>query len=161
MTTRTRVAGGAQQLLAGLLLRVAGAGLLIASAGVHLDLYATGYRTIPAIGWLFLLQVITGFVIGLMVLATGRRLLAAAGALFALSTLGGYLLSVQVGLFGFVRYAPRLASRPGSWRCWRSRRWRCWRSRSVRRSGAFGSDTSGTARRSRRRRRRGTGEPAR
>jgi predicted lipoprotein with Yx(FWY)xxD motif len=83
------------------LLRVTGAGLLIASAGVHLDLYATGYRTIPTIGWLFLIQVIAGLALGLVVLATGRRELAAAGALFALLTLGGYLLSVQVGLFGF------------------------------------------------------------
>jgi hypothetical protein len=46
MTTQPRLAGGAQQLLARLLLRVTAAGLLIASAGVHLDLYATGYRTI-------------------------------------------------------------------------------------------------------------------
>jgi hypothetical protein len=25
---------------------------------IHLDLYLTGYRTIPTIGWLFLLKVI-------------------------------------------------------------------------------------------------------
>src|SRR5580704_8376728 len=84
-----------------LLLRIAGAGLLIATAAIHLDLYLTGYRTIPTIGWLFLLQVITGFLLAALVLATGSRLVAAAGAGFALSTLGGYLLSVQFGLFGF------------------------------------------------------------
>jgi predicted lipoprotein with Yx(FWY)xxD motif len=84
-----------------LLLRVTGAGLLIATAAIHLDLYLTGYRTIPTIGWLFLLQVIVGFAAGLLVLATGSRLAAAFGAAFALSTLGGYLLSVQFGLFGF------------------------------------------------------------
>jgi predicted lipoprotein with Yx(FWY)xxD motif len=84
-----------------LLLRVAGAGLLIATAAIHLDLYLTGYRTIPTIGWLFLLQVIVGFAAGLLVLATDSRLAAAFGAVFALSTLGGYLLSVQFGLFGF------------------------------------------------------------
>jgi predicted lipoprotein with Yx(FWY)xxD motif len=84
-----------------LLLRVTGAGLLIATAAIHLDLYLTGYRTIPTIGWLFLLQVIVGFAAGLLVLATGSRLAAAFGAVFALSTLGGYLLSVQFGLFGF------------------------------------------------------------
>ena len=44
-------------------LRVAGAGLLIATAAIHLDLYLTGYRSIPTIGWLFLLQVIAGFVL--------------------------------------------------------------------------------------------------
>jgi len=89
------------------LLRVAGAGLLIATGAIHLDLYLTGYRTIPVIGWLFLLQVIAAFGLALAVLATGRgpvlagRLAAAAGAGFALATLGGYLLSVWTGLFGF------------------------------------------------------------
>jgi predicted lipoprotein with Yx(FWY)xxD motif len=90
-------------------LRVAGSGLLIATAAIHLDLYLTGYRTIPTIGWLFLLQVIVAFGLGLAVLAIPRRLAAgvparlaaAAGAGFALATLGGYLLSVWTGLFGF------------------------------------------------------------
>jgi predicted lipoprotein with Yx(FWY)xxD motif len=83
------------------LLRGIGAALLVATAAVHLDLYLTGYQTIPTIGGLFLLQVIAGFVLGLLVLATGSRLAAAVGAVFALATLGGYLLSVQFGLFGF------------------------------------------------------------
>jgi predicted lipoprotein with Yx(FWY)xxD motif len=89
------------------MLRAAGAGLLIAAGAIHLDLYLTGYRTIPVIGWLFLLQVIAAFGLGLAVLATGGRpgiagrLAAAGGAGFALATLGGYLLSVWTGLFGF------------------------------------------------------------
>ena len=101
------------------MLRVAGAGLLIATAAIHLDLYLTGYRTIPTIGWLFLLQVIAAFALGLAVLATagqpltggrlatgGRlvitgQLAAAGGAGFALATLGGYLLSIWAGLSGF------------------------------------------------------------
>lgn len=78
-----------------------GAGLLLATGAVHLDLYLTGYRTIPTIGWLFLLQLITAFALGLGLLASRSRLLAAAGAAFALATLGGYLLSLRVGLFGF------------------------------------------------------------
>jgi predicted lipoprotein with Yx(FWY)xxD motif len=82
-------------------LRLAGGGLLIATAAIHLDLYLTGYRSIPAIGWLFLLQVIAAFGLGVAVLATGRWLAAAAGAGFALATLGGYLLSLWIGLFGF------------------------------------------------------------
>jgi predicted lipoprotein with Yx(FWY)xxD motif len=82
-------------------LRVAGAALLAVSAGIHLDLYLTGYRSIPTIGWLFLLQVIAGFALAAAVLATRSRLAAAAAAGFALSTLGGYLLSVWIGLFGF------------------------------------------------------------
>jgi predicted lipoprotein with Yx(FWY)xxD motif len=84
-----------------LLLRVTGAGLLIATASIHLDLYLTGYNTIPTIGPLFLFQVIAAFALGGLVLVTGWRLAAAAGALFALSTLGGYLITVQFGLFGF------------------------------------------------------------
>ena len=32
------------------ILRVVGSGLLIATAAIHLDLYLTGYRSIPAIG---------------------------------------------------------------------------------------------------------------
>jgi len=84
-----------------LALRVAGAGLLFAAGGIHLDLYLTGFRNLPTIGWLFLFQVIAAFALALAVLITGSRLAAAAGALFALATLGGYLLSLWVGLFGF------------------------------------------------------------
>jgi hypothetical protein len=111
-TTRITAAAGAGSQPAGpdwrtVTLRVAGAGLLIAAGAIHLDLYLTGYRTIPTIGWLFLLQVIAAFGLGLAVLATGGRaviagrLAAAGGAGFALATLGGYLLSVWTGLFGF------------------------------------------------------------
>jgi predicted lipoprotein with Yx(FWY)xxD motif len=95
--TRLGVQGRSQQIG----LRVAGAALLAATGGIHLDLYLTGYRSIPTIGWLFLLQVIAAFVLALAVLVSGSRLAAAAGAGFALSTLGGYLLSVWIGLFGF------------------------------------------------------------
>ena len=89
------------------ILRVVGSGLLIAIAAIHLDLYLTGYRSIPTIGWLFLLQVISAFGLGLAVLVIPNRLVVAsrlaagAGAGFALATLGGYLLSVWTGLFGF------------------------------------------------------------
>src|SRR5258708_27225366 len=88
------------------ILRVAGSGLLIATAAIHLDLYLTGYRTIPTIGWLFLLQVIAAFGLGLAVLAipsrlvTPSRLAAGAGAGFALATLAGYLLAAWTRLFG-------------------------------------------------------------
>ena len=82
-------------------LRLAGAGLLFATGAIHLDLYLTGYRTIPMIGWLFLLQVIVAFFLAAAVALIGSRLAAAAGALFALATLGGYLLSIWFGLFNF------------------------------------------------------------
>jgi predicted lipoprotein with Yx(FWY)xxD motif len=80
---------------------IAGAALLIASGSIHLDLYLTGYRSIPTIGWMFLLQVISAYALALAIAVTRYRLAAAAGAAFALGTLVGYLLSLKVGLFGF------------------------------------------------------------
>jgi hypothetical protein len=70
-------------------LRLAGAGLLAATGAIHLDLYLTGYRSIPVIGPLFLLQVIAAFALAAAVLVSGSRLAALAGAGFVLSTLGG------------------------------------------------------------------------
>ena len=80
---------------------IAGAVFLVAAGAIHLDLYLTGYRSIPTIGWLFLVQVISAFVLAAAILVTRHPLAAAAGAAFALGTLGGYLLSLKVGLFGF------------------------------------------------------------
>src|SRR6201995_1507859 len=82
-------------------LRISGALLLAVSAGIPLDLYLTGYRKIPTIGWLFLLQVIVGFMLTIAALVTRSRLAAAASAALALSTLAAYLLAVWIGLFGF------------------------------------------------------------
>src|SRR6195256_3329948 len=76
------------------ILRVAGSGLLIATAAIHLDLYLTGYRTIPTIGWLFLLQVIAAFGLGLAVLAIPSR--------FAIASRLG-----AAGGAGVVRTTPR------------------------------------------------------
>ncbi len=55
----------------------------------------------PTIGWLFLLQVITAFGLGAILLVWNSRLVAAAGAGFAIATLAGYLLSLRFSLFGF------------------------------------------------------------
>jgi predicted lipoprotein with Yx(FWY)xxD motif len=82
-------------------LRILGPGLLIASGAIHLDLYLTGYRTIPTIGWLFLLQIIAAFGLGLAAAGLRHWLAPAAAAGFCLATLGGYLLTVWIGLFGF------------------------------------------------------------
>ena len=84
-----------------LALRLVGAALLTATGGIHLDLYLTGYNTIPTIGWLFLLQIIAAFALAVAVVFSGAWQVSAAGAGFALATFGGYLLSVWVGLFGF------------------------------------------------------------
>lgn len=95
--TTAAPAGG----LGRLWLRLVGAALLAATGAIHLDLYLTGYNTIPTIGWLFLLQIISAFALAIAVAVTGSRLTAISGALFGIATLGGYLLTVWVGLFGF------------------------------------------------------------
>ena len=100
-STRVDIARRGPGLRRQLGLRAAGAGLLAAAGAIHLDLYLTGYRTIPTIGWLFLLQVIAAFVLAVAVLVSGSRMAAAAGAGFAVATLGGYIASVRAGLFGF------------------------------------------------------------
>ena len=75
--------------------------LLIGSAIIHLQLWSIGYRHIPTIGALFLLQGLTGIVLAVAVAVTRRAPVALAGALFAVGTIGGLVVSVEVGLFGF------------------------------------------------------------
>jgi hypothetical protein len=87
------------------LLRTAGAGLLVAMGWIHLYLWNDGYRDIDWIGPLFLVNVVAGFTLALAVLLTPTRRLAVVSALGALlqgGTLGALVLSVEVGLLGFV-----------------------------------------------------------
>lgn len=86
-------------------LRIGGAGLVGAMAGIHLYLWTQGYQDVPTIGVLFLLNGIAGAVLAVAVLATPARplpLVAAVTALFTAGTLGALVLSLTVGLFGFV-----------------------------------------------------------
>jgi len=83
------------------LVRLLGGAALVATGAIHLDLYVTGYSTIPTIGPLFLLQVISAFILAVAIVALSNRLLALIGAGFLLSTLVGYLLSLRFSLFGF------------------------------------------------------------
>jgi hypothetical protein len=80
-----------------------GGALLVWSAFIHFHLWSEtdGYRTIPTIGPLFLLQSITALIIGIGVVAIRRLWAAVIGMGFALTTIAGFLLSVAVGLFGF------------------------------------------------------------
>lgn len=102
-------------LLAG---RVVGAGLLAATAGIHLYLWSTGYRSIAWIGPLFLLQAIAGFLLCVAVLAASQRWLpgvAALGALLQVGTLVGLVLSVSVGIFGFFETTQATLFWPSVW----------------------------------------------
>jgi hypothetical protein len=86
------------------LLRLLGAALLLAIAGIHLYLWQQGYRTIEVIGPAFLLQSVVGIGGAALVLVAPRRFLPVAavlGALFSLGSLGALLVSTFVGLFGF------------------------------------------------------------
>jgi hypothetical protein len=78
-------------------------GLMIIWLGyIHFHLWqSVGYRRIPTIGPLFLVQSIAGVVIGLLVIATRRVWAALLGAGFAVATLAGFLISVLNGLFNF------------------------------------------------------------
>ncbi|WP_137816823.1 hypothetical protein [Gandjariella thermophila] len=85
-------------------LRLPGAALTVAMGWIHLDLWQTGYRDIPVIGMLFLLNVIGSGVLALALLVVSRRVVgpvAALGTVFAAGTLAALVVSLTVGLFGF------------------------------------------------------------
>jgi hypothetical protein len=81
---------------------VAGSALLASSGAIHLQLWAMGYRSIPTIGPLFLLQGIGGAFLALVLLLWRRLLVVVAGVGFMIATIGGLLISVKFGLFGFM-----------------------------------------------------------
>lgn len=82
-----------------------GGTMLIASGYIHLRLWSSfGYRHIPTVGTLFLLQAGTGLLLGLALLITPRVWLAALGGVFAVTTIAGFVLSLTHGVFGFRDY---------------------------------------------------------
>lgn len=84
-----------------LVLAATGAGFLVWSAVIHLELWADGYRAISVIGPLFLVQGIASIILAVAALALRWLVLLAAGAVAGVATAAGLLLSVHVGLFGF------------------------------------------------------------
>lgn len=88
----------------GIGLRLGAAAALGASAAIHFHLWDSGYRRIPTIGPLFLLQAMAAAALALAVLSVPRAWsgwAGLAGAGFLVSTVAGLVLSAQVGLFGF------------------------------------------------------------
>ena len=81
---------------------VIGSALLAASSAIHLKLWSTGYRTIPTIGPLFLIQGLAGLLLAVLVLLSRRLLIVVTAAGFLIATIGGLLLSISFGLFGFM-----------------------------------------------------------
>jgi hypothetical protein len=82
---------------------LAGGLLILWSAYIHFHLWdeTNGYRSIPTIGWMFLLQSLAGLVLGIGVAVVRRVWAALLGIGFALATIAGFLISVSRGLFGF------------------------------------------------------------
>src|ERR1700683_2594232 len=86
---------------AGLALAATGAGFLVWSAVIHLELWGDGYSAISVIGPLFLAQGIGCIVLGVAIVAFRSLALLAAGAVAGAATAVGLLLTVHVGLFGY------------------------------------------------------------
>jgi hypothetical protein len=81
---------------------VVGGLLMVWSAYIHFHLWQSeGYRDIPTIGTLFIVQSLAGVVIGIAVASVRRVWVAVLGSGFAVATMVGFLLSVAFGLFGF------------------------------------------------------------
>jgi hypothetical protein len=83
------------------ILAVAGAAMLVWSGVIHLMLWDDGYRSIPTIGPLFIIQGVGCIVIAVALTIFRRLALVAAGAVALAATAVGLLLSVHVGLFGY------------------------------------------------------------
>ena len=97
-STGKAVASGAAGLWT---LLIVDAGLLVTSGAIHLDLWNIAYRHVSVLGPLFLLQVISAFVIAVGLLVT-RHILAVAAALgLVLGTILGFILVLTIGLFNF------------------------------------------------------------
>ncbi|MGQ0715782.1 MAG: hypothetical protein ACT4NP_00470 [Pseudonocardiales bacterium] len=83
--------------------RLLGVGLTGAMGWIHLQLWADGFREVPVIGPLFLLNAIGAAVLAAALLVVPVHLLrvvAAVTAVFTAGTLAGLILSLTVGLFG-------------------------------------------------------------
>jgi hypothetical protein len=78
---------------------------LLTTAAIHLNLYAgEDYDRIPTSGWLFLLTVITAFVLAVAVSLIPHPVVGLAVTGFSLGVLGGYVLSLLLpnGIFLFM-----------------------------------------------------------
>jgi hypothetical protein len=75
---------------------------VLGSAVIHFHLWdSLGYRHIPTIGPLFLLQSIVGAVLAIMTGAARKFLLVLVETGFVFSTAGGLIISINWGLFGW------------------------------------------------------------
>lgn len=85
----------------GTILRLAGGASVGTMGGIHLNLWSQGYRSVPTIGALFLVNAGLALAVMVALAAWPRRVIGLAGAALSAGTLAGYLVSVFHGLFGF------------------------------------------------------------
>ncbi len=85
------------------LLFLADAGLLIASGAIHFHLWdvAGGYREVPTLRILFLVQTATCVLAAIALLVTRHLLIVAGSTLLMAGTIVGFILARTVGIFGF------------------------------------------------------------
>ncbi|MGH9038821.1 MAG: hypothetical protein ACRDZ3_01165 [Acidimicrobiia bacterium] len=84
------------------LARFLAAGLLLAGGMIHLQLWRDGYRAIPSVGPLFLLNVAASAAVAMALFIPRQRWPLAAGVALSVGSLVALVMSRTVGVFGFV-----------------------------------------------------------
>jgi hypothetical protein len=80
---------------------VCDAGLMVASALIHLHLWDIAYRYVKTLDVLFLVQVAAAVLLAVALLVTRHILVVAASLLLMAGTIVGFILARSVGIFGF------------------------------------------------------------
>ncbi|HEX5405775.1 MAG TPA: hypothetical protein VFX16_26165 [Pseudonocardiaceae bacterium] len=86
-----------------LILRIAGAALLVGMAYIHYHLYVAGYH-LTAVGPAFIANAVLGIIAAIAVLVMPSKLLSITSALSSLLMLGTFaalMISIYAGLFGY------------------------------------------------------------
>jgi hypothetical protein len=81
-------------------LRLLTAAAVLASAAIHLRLWHEGFRYLPTIGNLFLLNVVAGVLFSVLLVVWRHWLPAVLAMCFGAATLAAFTLATTVGLFG-------------------------------------------------------------
>ncbi len=84
---------------------IAAAVFVLVGGLVHLQLWRSGYRTVPYIGPLFIANVAVSAVLALVVVVRHIRVVTIAGIAFSVASLAALVMSRTVGVFGFTEPA--------------------------------------------------------
>lgn len=100
-TSQKQPAAGRRNRLVLWVLLVCDAGLLVTSGLIHLHLWNEAYKNVATLDWLFLVQVVSCFVLALALLVTRYALVVVACLLLMAGTAVGFAFAATVGIFGF------------------------------------------------------------